>query len=254
MNALAATVPSVVTPQPSAVRARAASVVGREHLRVGRNNQDGVCVLEGPQATVAVVCDGCSSEPRSEVGAQLGARFLCRWVAARVGTEPVGVELAEAAADALTAWLYRVTQALDGDPRALPELLQKHFLFTFLCAVHAGGRWLVFGVGDGAVVVDGTPVVLDAGPDNAPPYAAYRLLSGARQAPVVHFVGEASRVALATDGLEGLLRREPRALDPWFTDETVWRNPQQLQRRLNVAAERERFADDTTVVLLAKEA
>lgn len=53
-----------------------ASVCGKDHQRVGRNNQDAVAVERGERHLVLVVSDGCGSSPGSEVGAQLGARLL----------------------------------------------------------------------------------------------------------------------------------------------------------------------------------
>ena len=57
--------------------------IGREHVRIGRNNQDGV--FTSPQ--VAVVTDGCSSQPQSEVGAQLGMHRSVVWRKAKTIAE-----------------------------------------------------------------------------------------------------------------------------------------------------------------------
>src|SRR5215467_2985954 len=52
------------------------SVTGRAHVAAGRNNQDAFCWASDADGLVAVVCDGCSSGPHNEVGAQLGARLF----------------------------------------------------------------------------------------------------------------------------------------------------------------------------------
>ena len=52
------------------------TVTGREHRREGRNNQDASHVSRTVHTLAAIVCDGCSSAPHSEVGAQLASRFL----------------------------------------------------------------------------------------------------------------------------------------------------------------------------------
>lgn len=223
---------------------RGGSVIGRDHARVGRNNQDGVAVLPD----VVVVTDGCSSQPQSEVGAQLGARFLATWLAhhGRVDTETPA-----RATEALTAFIGEAARSLGGD---LAATLERYFLFTFLAAVRDGERALVFGLGDGAVVVDADVVRLDAGPENAPPYCAYRLsASGSRPEAQLHFFGEARSVAVATDGLDPLVRRDPRALAQLVQDVALARNPLSLQRRLNVLAEAERFADDATLAVLGRD-
>jgi serine/threonine protein phosphatase PrpC len=57
------------------------SVVGRDHGRTGKNNQDALAYVPLQEGIVAVVCDGCGSQPHSEVGAQLGAQLLTQAVA-----------------------------------------------------------------------------------------------------------------------------------------------------------------------------
>ena len=69
----------------------AGSIRGREHLRLGRNNQDAYAILSNEQYTVAVVCDGCGSGQHSEVGAQIGARLtiesLTRALSSQLGKD-----------------------------------------------------------------------------------------------------------------------------------------------------------------------
>jgi hypothetical protein len=229
---------------------RTASAIGREHVRLGRNNQDAVATARGGSAVVAVVCDGCSAEPGSEVGAQLGSRFLANWLALRMAQAPLGLDVAETATDTLGAWMYRIAPSLDPTPDSMAGVLQRHFLATFLAAVTQGDRALVFGMGDGVVQVDDVNTILDSGPANTPEYLAYRFIRDSRARPRVHFYGTARRVALLTDGFEPLLRQDGHAIDTLFDDEVVWHNPVHLQRRLNIMAERERFGDDATLALI----
>lgn len=214
----------------------AATHIGRDHLRIGRNNQDGV--FTSPR--VAVVTDGCSSQPQSEVGAQLGARFLGQWLSSQHELTP---DLPGRATDALTGYLYQSVLALG--PEVEPTL-ERYFLFTFLVAVRVGDRGMIFGLGDGAFLVDDELVRIDSGPDNAPAYCAYRLTtSGPRPEPQLHFLGPARRLAVMTDGFHHLERARLITLTTALTP-----NPLTLQRRLNVLAETERFTDDATIALL----
>lgn len=226
-----------------------ASLIGREHVRLGRNNQDGFALARRGQAIAGVVTDGCSSSPRSEVGAQLSARFLAGWVATHAAGAPLTEDLARSATDALCAWMYRAVSTLDGDPTAFVEMVETYFLHTFLCGVQIAGDSLVFGIGDGAVLVDDALTRLDAGPENAPPYAAYRLLTGRRPEPQVHFFGRARRVVLMTDGFDALLEKEPSRLAS-LLDGELFRNTRTLQRRLNVLGEAAPPADDATLVVM----
>lgn len=222
--------------------ARTATVIGREHVRLGRNNQDGVVVATRGETTVAVVADGCSSQPFSEVGARLGARSLAVMTAA---LEHVALaDLPAVAFDHLTAWLERLVKAVEVDDAT--AVLEQYGLFTVLCAAQRGGEAVVFGSGDGAVFVDGQLTRLDSGEANAPAYVGYRL-NGKHIAPRVHHLGPARRLALATDGLDGWLDRAPDGLRLLLDEPHVWTNPAHLQRRLNVLNEQERFTDDTTL-------
>jgi serine/threonine protein phosphatase PrpC len=219
-----------------------ASYIGREHTRVGRNNQDAFFTRAQGARSVAVVADGCGSSGQSEVGAQLGSRFLCSYLI----QESISPALPQAGLAALTRWLGATASSLPGGH--VDEVLEAYFLFTFLAVVREGAQCLVFGVGDGAVLVDGASTRLDAGPNNAPDYCAYGL-SGSIAAPpvVVHFAGAAQQVVLLTDGFDPLL--ETQAVQQLVEGAAHWRNPLTLQRRLNVLAERERFSDDATMVV-----
>jgi hypothetical protein len=157
-----------------------ASVLGREHARLLRNNQDGMAArVEGPTA-VAVVTDGCGSGASSEVGARLGARFLAQGMSGWVREVGLGPQLAERATDALLGWVYAVVRPLDVDGASMAGLVGEQWLFTFLCAVMDEKAALIFGIGDGVWRADADARVLEAGEANAPDYLAYRLVSRAQ--------------------------------------------------------------------------
>lgn len=247
-----------------------ASVPGREHVRLSRNNQDGVCARVAGGVAVMVVTDGCGSGGSSEVGARLGAWFLAERIPALVREVGVGHELAERAADGLAQWLRTTVEPL-AQGGSLAPVIAEQWLFTFLCAVMDESRALVFGVGDGVWSADGVGKVLDPGVENAPDYLAYRLVPGslesapkealsapkwaaevgalARGRPVVHFLGAASRLAVATDGLAG----QAPLLERLGDDPRVWGNPVGLQRQLNVISSKDRsLHDDTTIALMKR--
>lgn len=240
----------------SSVLLRAGSVTGREHLRLGRNNQDGAALLERDDLFVAVVTDGCGSGPSSEVGARLGARFLARRILSEAQRHGLSSELPTRVCESLVSFLFTVARGLDLEGESLGDDVAQQFLFTFQCAVMDGEKALVFGVGDGVVVVDGVVRVLQPGADNAPAYLAYRLVPQARlpmdfraaaaTAPVVHHFGPARSIALATDGLAGATE----ALLALSADANVWKNPFALGRALNVLGPR--LHDDSTVALLKR--
>ncbi len=246
---------------PSNFAALGGSVIGSDHRRALRNNQDGLAFASDDGFIVAVVTDGCSSGRASEVGARLGAAYLA---ARTLDVAPRALDAqatASSVAAAVTEWLDDVASAFGARRKdAIADML----LFTFLVAVVGPTRAFVFGVGDGVVSLNGLTLALDAGPDNAPAYAAYGLL-GAAPPPIVHVDVPTPLVrslAIATDGALDLLARADEALDggapqrglDQFEDDPVYlKNPSLLQKRLVVIGERNaRLRDDTTVALVRR--
>ena len=240
----------------SAFQLATGSVVGREHRRLLRNNQDGVAARIDGAVAVAVVTDGCGSGASSEVGARLGARLLAAMLPGLAREVGVGPSLAERATEELLGWLYKAVRPSVGDE--LAGWVEEQWLFTFLCAVMDSKEALIFGIGDGVWRADQTVKVLDPGAENAPDYLAYRLVPTAmmdnrpsRRFGVhkVHFHGEARQLAVATDGLAG----DAALLEKFASDAVVWRNPRALQRKLNVLSGRDKVLhDDATVALIQR--
>ncbi|MBI2894191.1 MAG: protein phosphatase 2C domain-containing protein [Deltaproteobacteria bacterium] len=222
--------------------AASGSIVGREHVRLHRNNQDAVAVRAEDDRIVLVVADGCSSAAFSEVGARLGAIWLAAHTPALADRSDE--EVMREASDGLAAYLDRVLADLGPAPTA--ELA----LFTFLVAILEPGRSIVFGVGDGVVSVNGSPTILDPGPCNAPRYLAYGLFPGmAWPAPEIHHSGptdEIDSLLIGTDGVADCLAE--LSIDAPFE-----KNPSLLGKQLVVLGERGRkLADDTSVALVRR--
>jgi serine/threonine protein phosphatase PrpC len=230
------------------------SVTGREHRRAERDGQDGFALVAREHLLAAVVTDGCSSGQKSEIGARIGAA----WLAALIEQHFAGAPSEDAARAALTtvsaallARLELLARSLDARGDVRPARVEEALLFTYLAAVVTPSAAVVFGIGDGVVLVDGALEVIDPGPDNAPPYVAYGLF-GPRIEPRVHFLGPTAgleRVAIATDGLQA----EP-ALPELTSDPRYAQNPSLLRKRLVVLADQGRLSDDATVAVIARRA
>jgi len=235
--------------------AAAGSVTGREHRRAERDGQDGHAVVVTPDVVAAIVTDGCSSGARSEIGARLGAGWLAALVEQRFGHGVRDAEHAVTLARAVTAELLvrlgLLARSLDAAGDVVAARIDESLLFGFLAAVVTPAVTIVFGVGDGIVVVDGLVTSIDPGPDNAPPYVAYGLLDPARAVPVVHFVGptaDVSVVAVATDGLAPIAP----SLASLASDPRYAANPSLLRKRLVVLSDGGTFSDDATVAVVRR--
>lgn len=206
----------------------AAAVTGAAHARLGRNGQDAVARWSQGALGVVVVCDGCGSGARSELGAIYTARALCAAMARRLAAGACPAEQAtweDARAEVvshlralLASWRLPAapTPSDNNDEHAAPAsiaaadlpALQEHLLCTTIAAACSDRAAAVWALGDGAFVTGGELTVLGPFPDNAPPYLAYDLLGEPRRA---HFAahaldgaGQASGILIATDGAAAL--------------------------------------------------
>ncbi|QDE86631.1 protein phosphatase 2C domain-containing protein [Myxococcus xanthus] len=253
----------------------AASVLGREHARAGRNNQDALCIRASEHGLVAVVTDGCGSQPCSELGAQLGARRLARAALVRLAD---GERVDE---PTFLPGLREDVLCLLSELRAdLGREVMGDFLFTVVGAVVTSSLTLVFSAGDGVWALNGEVHPLGPFPGNAPPYLAYALMHGEDVALTPRALvptEDVHALLLGTDGVADLERlattRMPAGdelvgpLSRLWMEDRYFANPDALRRRLallNREAVRADFAsqqlsrtpgllpDDTTLVVLRR--
>jgi len=242
----------------------AGSVVGREHVRLHRNNQDAVGLRIDRELVVAAVADGCSSGRSNEVGAKLAVELLVARIPALRRATDDDERLVAAVVDDLAVRLGVLAHEVASSPERLPSIVRDHFLFTFLVAIidtSRDGRAIVFGLGDGVVAVNGATTILDPGVANAPRYLGYRFvetasLEGEPAAleATIHHRGQSraiESILIATDGAIDLDEAELSSLQ---RDRRYLLNASLLHKRLVVLSEVERrLRDDTSVVVLRRE-
>lgn len=257
----------------------AGSVIGKAHVALGKSNQDAYAVRAAAYGLCGVVCDGCGSGARSEVGAALGARIVSEQVLAEI-------EKGSSMRDPAT-WeniRLRTLDALSGIVRMMGEpvarIVSEYFLFTIVgMALSAEGSF-VFGIGDGVFAVNQDINKLGPFPGNAPPYLGYGLL-GAGPSFSIHSTGsldDFESALVGTDGavdyvaLEGTQvpggRGETiRSLANFWQDDKYFANEDALRRTLwlvnrdvtkpvwnekRIIKEPGLLEDDTTLVVVRK--
>ena len=153
----------------------AGSVTGRSHSALGKPNQDAYAVRAAPFGICGVVCDGCGSGSRSEVGAALGARIISEQVLAEI-------EKGHSIRDSST-WerirqhtleTFGAVLRMMGEPAAY--IISEYFLFTIVGVALSSEGAVIFGIGDGLLALNEETVKLGPFPGNAPPYLGYGLL------------------------------------------------------------------------------
>ena len=227
-------------------RLRRGTVIGRDHRLSGRNNQDALLTAEINGNLIGVVCDGCGSGAASEVGARLLAAALVhrarQVVMAGVAVDALPPLLMAHAQITLATLCDTLLDAPTSDERA--AFVGDYLLATVLGCVIGPEQSVVFAAGDGVIAINDAVYIRDEG--NQPHYLSYGLLEAAQPTfDVWTFdTSELRRLALWTDGLT------PDLLDQ------MWgvRHPNGLQRRLNVLARDGHCADDTSGIVIEREA
>jgi len=268
----------------AALELAAATVPGRLHQLSGRNNQDALAVERWEGGLVALVCDGCGSAPRSEVGAVAGAKLLARELVQRLGAgeDPAGERFWEDARQGALRRLRTLAEALGGD---LVQTVADCLLFTAVGAVVTPEVTCAFSLGDGVLAVNGEVLHVEPLPGNEPPYLGYALLPrlpGSIPEEALRFrvhrrlpTRGLKTLAAGTDGAGELARlaekRFPGSDEPvgplegLFREDLYFRNPDALRRRLiRLGRDRARLEggalvqhqgllqDDTTLVLVRR--
>lgn len=228
------------------------SVIGLEHLRTGKNNQDACAHAWSPQGMVAVVCDGCGSSAHSEVGAHLGTQLVIATLERSLSqTHPD--QNPEFWLQLHQDLLHGLRLCISPLQNLQTDLIWHYFLFTVVAALITPESTWLFSLGDGTLVVNGEVLSLGPFPRNAPPYLAYGLVPEAvdldqnqlrlqvhRHLPTA----ELQSLLIGSDGVQDLItaadkplpgKTEPvGALAQFWQSDRYFQNPDAIRRRLSL--------------------
>lgn len=257
----------------------AASVVGTEHRRLGKNNQDAWQIRQQDDLLVAVVCDGCGSAPFSEVGASLIARYIANWPGFAIGSLAHPVLWEQLRADLLgTFWIF--LRKLDA---GLKQAVNDLMLCTATVVVVTPKETVIATIGDGLLIANDSIQVVEPLAGNRPPYIAYDLVPDyfdiaaeelQFRLQVVMPTAELESFVIGTDGAVQLLELigQPMPgkstlitdLRQWPFEDRLMANPDGLRRRLaminkdvtrpdwedrRLNHDHGRLQDDTTIIM-----
>ncbi|MEE3719346.1 protein phosphatase 2C domain-containing protein [Tumidithrix elongata RA019] len=244
----------------SAFELAVGSVIGRNHLQVGKNNQDAYHTLRSEFGTIAVVCDGCGSGKHSEVGAKIGAKLTVQAIAAQLnrqatkGEDEIGESFWLTVQADLLLQLRNMLEAiggLSGDIRkdsqaesAFFSIINDYFLFTIVGVLITPKESITFAIGDGAIALNGE-ISEFSFPNNAPPYLAYGLYRPDLVPFQLHHhlaTENLNSVLIGTDGVSDLIQAESKLLPngkevvgniaQFWQQDRYFSNPDMLHRRL----------------------
>lgn len=216
------------------------SVIGRNHLLMGKNNQDAYEYFSNDDLTLAVVCDGCGSCPHSEVGAKWGAKLWIKAVLNYCQTNPNQPIDEKAIKDSILEELNKAVISLAVN-QALNTIIRDYFLFTLIGVVITPKFTTIMILGDGVISVNGKLTVLPEFPNNAPPYLAYQLLNSQDSLNFIIYeqilTKDVHCLLIGTDGVKDLLNLERLDLkitdiDQFCQNDSYFKNPDLIRRHL----------------------
>jgi len=229
------------------------SVIGREHTRLWRNNQDGLRTgstkIAGKLYHFGIVCDGCSGGENNEVGAKLVSAYLCSEIPMMLMAGSSIGDIPDALFNRCVGYLRSIASlTIIGDPRQSIQFIKDHLLCTILGFIMDDEIVVIFSAGDGTIIVDDAITRIDQ--DNRPSYPAYSLidrqfinLQGGELPTSFEttfiYLDDIKKFAICSDGVTD-------AAVPYLWGHN---NPLGLQRKLkNIARGSESFGDDCTVI------
>lgn len=165
------------------------SVLGRNHKSIDRNNQDALAYSVTDHAVTCVICDGCSDGKYNEVGAQIGARILCKEIgnlaAKTISDHP---ETAEDYIISSDFWnrvqqntLTYINLMVTAMGMSVSQIVRDFFLFTIVGVLITRKNAQTFALGDGVIMINGEMFQVGPFPQNEPPYLGYNLTGTSSQ-------------------------------------------------------------------------
>lgn len=224
------------------------SMIGADHVRLKKNNQDTFLWEIKENILVAVVADGCGSQPDSEVGSKIISRLLVKKILDIFSANPSWEheKILACAREELLFDLEILGSRLGEDfHTTVFNLFLSTLIGTLITEVQAS----IFSIGDGYYALNGKVVSLGPLPENAPPYLAYGLLNTYWNPKDIQFKiqrklpAEAVKsILIGTDGVEYLLKNEKSCypgkggligpISQFWENDAFFNNPDQIRRTL----------------------
>lgn len=223
------------------------SVIGREHQRLGKNNQDAYFLLSNEDYTIAVVCDGCGSGSNSEVGAKIGAKLVVETIATHLKN---GLDQPNFWDDIRLNLLSQFETFVNilSQENERKEFIYNYFLFTIVGVIITPNKTVIFAIGDGVIFINGRQILIETFANNAPPYLAYGLCNYPElsQFKIYHELdtNKVESILIGTDGVKDLILAENRnfpgksenigPISQFWQNDNYFRNPDLIRRKLSL--------------------
>ena len=242
------------------MRAISASIRGSEHAALDINNQDAHIVIQKPDYTILVLCDGVTNGKEYRTSHNEAAA----WMQATL----VASALDHYARDLmpLDAMPYALSKRIDLyyrqilnfiSPPSYVEYANHYLAATLLTAVLRPDDGIIMAAGDGIIQIDDSIMWLDQhGEPRCPVFNQFR-----EQRMDIHRFDSWNKVGLMSDGMYPRITRDDDQFDHarfrTLVEDFLWwkTTSSDLKRQLNIWQREDHpyFYDDATVVLAMKE-
>jgi serine/threonine protein phosphatase PrpC len=236
------------------------SVLGKNHLQVGKNNQDAYDWLVEEDLIIALVADGCGSKKSSEVGAKIGVKLITE--ALKKNILDVQICLLDNNDLKLELIFKKIQQDVLAQIRILAnnmggnfyDTVLEYFLFTIVGVIIIKEKTVIFSFGDGMIFLNGNKLKIGPFENNAPPYLAYGLFDQTLiqinpnllkfQVITTILTNNINSLIIGTDGLEDFCKNAEKKLpgkeekvgliNQFWQEDQYFKNPDMIRRRLFV--------------------
>ncbi len=233
----------------------AGSTVGRDHIKFRKNNQDAFCFHQSNEIIVALIADGCGSQPYSEVGAHTGIGILKDIILNRfckpsdrkkLSTDP-------------NLFLQKCQKELEGKLSLLSnyndQRLIDYYSFTIVGVIMTPKTTYTFSLGDGVYGINEDIKSIGPYPNDMPPYIVYNCICPSRTNKIDKLLlnfelqkmtetSDIENIFIGTDGIEYLIDAQDQKipgrdtpigpLNQFWKDDIYFDNPYALQKKLFV--------------------
>lgn len=240
----------------------AGSIIGRDHVRIGINNQDAYYGDYTDDALIAVVCDGCGSGVHSEVGAKIGARLVVETIQSSLVERPFKADEAiafppkqfwEQIRQEVLKQMQTIAISMDSNGEVFESIIHNYLLFTIVGVSISPVGATLFSIGDGIIIVNGEVKQLGPFPGNAPPYLAYDLLDSSISQSTskckfqIHqqlYSDKIQSILIGTDGVLDLIKSADSplsgnadkvgAIAQFWQEDRYFKNSDRVRRQLSL--------------------
>jgi hypothetical protein len=227
------------------------TVMGVDHHRVGKPNQDAYKVFRKANLIAAVVCDGCGDPTcaHSEFGSRFGAEFIASGLVHGYQGSENHASLLQSVYGNLLSQMNEISKTIG--TYNVHSSLSDFFLFTVVGCLVDNDISTFFSIGDGTIYINGEKLAgLGPYPNNAPPYVSYALCSSPPEESLAFTIHRQMRTddlqtfLIGSDGVEYIEKSEglmvPNGkskvgpVSQFWTEDIYFTNGQRANQRLGL--------------------